>query len=150
MDASVLGRENASQNGAEASRRRRKVGAMVLGRENASKNGAEAWLAMSTSTQSMSTIMQPTWWSYTQVLWRRPFRTAAMAHNKLFTSEAAAGKSFYCASPSAAAAKHAQMLWRRPAATMIQKRANGSLELLDGYWKLFNSITPSLLVGCGT
>ena len=91
----------------EASRRRRKVGASVLGRENASKNGAEAWLAMSTSTQSMSTIMQPAWWSYTQVLWRRPFRTAAMVHNKLFTSEAAAGKSFDCASPSAAGGRHA-------------------------------------------
>ena len=35
-------------------------------------------------------------------------------------------------------------------AAMVQKRANGSLEFLDGYWKLFNSITPMLLVGCGT
>ena len=33
-------------------------------------------------------------------------------------------------------------------AAMVQKRANGSLELLNGYWKLFNSITPVLLVGC--
>ena len=79
----------------EASRRRRKVGASVLGRENASQNGAEARLAMSTSTWSMSTITQPASWSSTQVLWRRPFCTAAAARQKLQTSEAVAGESFY-------------------------------------------------------
>ena len=57
VDVGVLGRENASQIGPEASRRRRKAGAMVLRRESASKNGAEAGQAMSTSMSTWSTSM---------------------------------------------------------------------------------------------
>ena len=131
-----------------ASRWRRWEDASILGRENASQKSAGAGLTMSTSTWSMSTNTQLAVWYGTQVLWRRPFRTAAMAHKKLFTSQAAAGKSFYCASPSAAAGKYAQMLRRRPAATMMQKRSEwefGTFGWLLEAIQFYNSIAPCWL-----
>ena len=98
------------------------MGASILGRENASHNGAKAGLATSTSTRSMSTSTQLAVGGGTQVLWRRPFGTAAAARQKLQTSEAVAGESFCGTSTQLAVGGDAQVLWRRPSGTAAASR----------------------------
>ena len=92
-------------------------------------------------------------------------RTTAATRKQLETSEAEAGWSFgapattgvrcvrgrqaiYRLSTMVLAAKPCEHI--AAAAAMTHNGTDGSIELLDSWWRLFNSITPLLPVDCGT
>ena len=160
------------------SRWRRRGGARQIleGRENGSRNGAEAEVestSTSMQTMSMSTEMCKRQWAAEQAVqcsmatgaMAATMHAAAATRNKLKTSEAAARVSYgapattgvgcvrgwqaiYCLCTMVSAAKPCEQV--AAAAAMTQHGTDGRIELLDSWWRLFNSITPLMSVDCST
>ena len=147
---------------------------ILEGRENASRIGAEADWSTSTSMWSMSMstksckrqlVKQAEWCSIAMVATAATVRMAAATRNQLKTSEAEASLSFgapattgvwcvrgrqaiYWLSTMVLAAKPCEHI--AAAAAMTHSGTDGSIELFDSWWRLFNSITPLLPVDCST